>query len=470
MSQQTAGLGSGLTTDLVGLVGGELQSEDAMRIFLFDEFKPETSAMLQALYSRSAESVQHHVEKVRKKGSDQFMASYYVGYGHSSIGDCGVTNLYIEDVSLLACKAIQDNPLYSGQETSTRYIDFAKQRVSDPLGSSKSEALQYRWVDFYRQISTSVVEHLKSRFPRPPGGKEKLWEKAITARGFDVLRGFLPAGVTSQLAWTTNLRQAHEQLLRLESHPLTEVRTIAKECRRILANQYPNSFGHYVGEMERDYFRRVAAKEAYVAPSAVHVAPYQFEVTTNIDNARLEDDVLDLLQGRPRKALLPKPLARYGHYWCRFTLDFGSFRDLQRHRGGLCRMPLLTPDLGFHAWYLDQLPNNIRDKAESFVSQQLAELAELSSLVLTKEERQYYLPIGMNVACEIVYDLPQMVYVAELRSSQTVHPTLRRIAQQMGLSLKQRHPHLALYVDMSESEFCIRRGEHDIIERPTAAA
>ena len=440
-----------------------------MQVFLFDEFKPETAAMLQALYSRSAESVQEHVKRVREKGSDKFMASYYVGYGHASIGDCGVTTLYIEDVSLLACKAIQDNPLYSGQETSTRYIDFSKQRTVDPIGSTKSEALQRRWIDFYCESSAAVIEYLKTRFPMPSDGKEKVWEKAIAARGFDVLRGFLPAGVTSQLAWTTNLRQAHEQLLRLESHPLSEVRTIAEECRTILVRQYPSSFGHNVGDLERDYLRRVAATETYIAPGSIRVRPSQFHVATNIDNARLESEVLDLLQSRPRKAQLPKSLARYGHYWCRFTLDFGSFRDLQRHRGGLCRMPLLTSELDFHEWYFDQLPNTIRSKAQSFVSQQLAELAELSSTSLSREEKQYYLPIGMNVACEIMYDLPEMVYVAELRSGQTVHPTLRWIAQQMGITLRERHPKLALYADMSESNFSIRRGNHDIIERPTAA-
>src|SRR5882672_7702009 len=108
-----------------------------MDIHIFDEFSPETSAMMQALYSRSAKSVVHHALKAREKGADKFMASYYVGYGHSSIGDCGVTTLYLEDISLLACKAVQDNPLYSGQETSTRYIDFSTQRIHDPIGSSK---------------------------------------------------------------------------------------------------------------------------------------------------------------------------------------------------------------------------------------------------------------------------------------------------------------------------------------------
>jgi thymidylate synthase ThyX len=282
-----------------------------MRVFIFDEFKPETSAMLQALYSRSALSVERHVQKVREKGPNDFMANYYVGYGHASIGDCGVTTLYIEDISLLACKAIQDNPLYSGQETSTRYIDFASQRVVDPIGTTGSDALQRRWIDFYSEIGPSVVEHLKARFPLPSGTKERTWEKAVSARAFDVLRGFLPAGVTSQVAWTTNLRQAHERVLRLESHPLAEVRETALAIRRMLIEHYPNSFGHKISEAEREYLRDTANKESYFEPFSQAARPGHFEFLTDIDNGRLEADVLELIRDRPRKVELPKTLARY---------------------------------------------------------------------------------------------------------------------------------------------------------------
>jgi thymidylate synthase ThyX len=471
VSDRISTIGPGISYIIINRPGRPnwCRSESLMQVFIFDEFGPETSAMLQALYSRSAESVLKHVNKVREKGPDQFMASYYVGYGHASIGDCGVTTLYIEDVSLLACKAIQDNPLYSGQETSTRYIDFSKQRVCDPIGSTRSEALQRRWIEFYSDVLPKVVEHLKSRFPLTRGANEKLWAKAIAARGFDVLRGFLPAGIVSQVAWTTNLRQAHEHLLRLEAHPLIEVRRIAEECRKKLMAQYPSSFGHKVTEVEREYLRRVAAREAYVGPEAIPVQPGRFEVLAEIDNRQLEAEVLDIIRTRPRKMQLPKGLGRYGHYRCRFILDFGSFRDLQRHRGGLCRMSLLTSDLGFHPWYLDQLPTGIRAKSERFLDGQLIELDEIGKAWLPREDRQYYLPIGMNVACELTYDLPEMVYVAELRSGQTVHPTLRWLAHQMALALRERHPQLALHADMSDSELCIRRGSQDIFEQSPAA-
>lgn len=350
-----------------------------MKIFLHDEFDPETSAMLQALYSRSADSVVSHVEKVRKRGSANFMASYYVGYGHASIGDCGVTTLYIEDVSLLACKAIQDYPLYSGQETSTRYIDFSSRRLHDPCRSDYSEEILRRWIEFYTEITESLVPALRASFPCGSGDNPTHWEKAINARAFDIARGFLPAGVTSQLAWTANLRQAHEQLLRLQSHPLDEVRQIGNECRSALIAKYPNSFGHAVSPEEIAYHTKTQAVEAYFDPDDFIANEDHFQCVDDVGNLENQSGIIELLSSRPRKSQLPRTLSRLGTYRCKFLMDFGSFRDLQRHRGGLCRMPLLSDRYGFNTWYLNQLPMNLRNRAVAFIETQLSMIADLDA-------------------------------------------------------------------------------------------
>src|ERR1035437_4347039 len=104
-----------------------------MKIFVLDEFPPQDTAMLQALYSRSIESAQTHIEKVRKT-SGKFMQLFYTNYGHKSIGDCGSTTIFIKGVSMLVAKAVQDNQLYSGQETSSRYMNMSKQHIVDPIG------------------------------------------------------------------------------------------------------------------------------------------------------------------------------------------------------------------------------------------------------------------------------------------------------------------------------------------------
>ena len=116
-------------------------------IFVIDDQHPEDLAMLQALYSRSPASVVTHLDKLKKSGSGNFMSQYYVGYGHASIGDCGATTVFIEQVSMLVAKAVQDNSLYNGQEASTRYLDFSKQTVVDPYNHPASAAIQSRWME-----------------------------------------------------------------------------------------------------------------------------------------------------------------------------------------------------------------------------------------------------------------------------------------------------------------------------------
>lgn len=438
-----------------------------MRVAIHDDLPPEASAMLQALYSRSAGSVEDHVQKVRERGADRFMASFYVGYGHASIGDCGYTTLYIEDVSVLACKAVQDNPLFSGQETSTRYIDFSKQRVVDPLGTERSQRVLARWIDFYTAAEPKVRDHLERTIARPEGQERSAWRKAVAARTFDILRGFLPAGVTSQTAWTTSLRQAQEHGLRLSNHPLAEVREIGDSCLSALRQKYTSSFSHEVSTAEAAYLRLVAEHESYAEPDPSRSD--DVELSGGVSNGVLEEEALDLIASRPRRSALPKALGRLGRYRCTFRLDFGSFRDLQRHRGGLCRMPLLTDAYGLHPWYLGELPADLRQEAEGLLAVQGEEIAQLAAEGGSRFELQYLQPMGMLVDTELHYDLPQMVYVAELRSGETVHPTLRKVAQRMAAGLSARHPKLALYIDACPDAFSLRRGTQDIVELPVAA-
>ena len=146
------------------------------KVFVFDEFSPQDNAMLQALYSRSSKSVMEHVEKVRQTGSGKFMETYYVGYGHASIADCGSTTIFIEGASILADKAIQDWYLYSGQETSTRYIDMSKQPVIDSLDTEESREIIERWMDFYTNSQEKMNTYIKSLYPRKENEEEKIYE------------------------------------------------------------------------------------------------------------------------------------------------------------------------------------------------------------------------------------------------------------------------------------------------------
>jgi thymidylate synthase ThyX len=435
-----------------------------MKIKVYDEYDPETTAMMQALYSRSAASVEEHVEKISKTGSKKFMESYYVGYGHASIGDCGTTTIFFEGFSMLAAKAIQDSQLYRGQETSTRYINFNEQPLVDPLNSPETHKM---FMDFYNDSLPVVQEHLKELFPFDQDiGLHSVWKKTINARAFDIMRGFLPAGITTQLSWTTSLRDAYEHLYKLSFHPLKEVRDISENTLKALKEKYPASFSHKTYEELEEYykdyyddFEEFYSSEYYITDNEVHRAKL-FSYTTTFEEQECPIN-------RPKYSKLPK--------WFNFQntdttfdffLDFGSFRDLQRHRGGHCQMPRLTTRCGFNEWYLEQLPYALREKAEEL----LKTFEEQHYLFLGSEGwigdyEQYYVPMGYNIHCKLRYNLSQMVYVSELRSQTTVHPTLRKVAQKMAKVAKIIAPNVEMHVDFSEDSLDTKRGLQDIVKK-----
>lgn len=435
-----------------------------MKIFIHDEFNPEDMAMMQALYSRSAASVEEHVKKVQQTGSGKFMEKFYVGYGHASIADCGSTTIFIEGVSMLVAKAVEDWPLYSGQETSSRYIDMSRQAIVDPVDTAASKKILNRWMEFYINEQEAVAKHLRVKYPRrlAINGIEKedeaVYERAIKARVFDILRGFLPAGITTQFSWHTNLRQCWDKLALLRHWPLPEVQEVARKIHQSLQTKYPSSFSHKLYPEQEKYWQYLGAKRAYYLAKKY---PGDFSANSNIKSSEL-NRYRDILIKRPPKTNLPVFLAELGNCVFDFLLDFGSFRDIHRHRNGVCRMPLLTTRFGFNQWYLDQLPARGRQAAARLIREQKAAIKKLKA---PPELTQYYIAMGFNVSCRVSYGLPATVYVTELRSGKMVHPTLRAVAHKMDRFLRRKFPMLLLHSDLNPDDWDVRRGRQDIKER-----
>lgn len=428
------------------------------KIFIYDEFQPQDNAMLQALYSRSPQSVEEHVEKVRATGSGKFMERFYVGYGHQSIADCGSTTLFIEQLSILADKVIQDWPMYSGQETSTRYVDMSKQPIIDPLSTIESKEILNTWMNFYINSQEEVKEHLRNKYPRKSDEDDVIYQKAITARCFDVMRGFLPAGITTQLSWHTNLRQAWDKISLMRHHPLPEVQEIAETMLAKLKEKYAQSFSHILDNNQEKYRKKINHEYSYYLSEEIE---NDFIFKTNISDSELEK-YKDIINARPLKIGLPIFLAELGTITFDFLLDYGSFRDIQRHRNGTCRIPLLTTTYGFNDWYLEQLPDNIKIAAENLIKKQIKKIEQLKT---APETKQYYIALGFNATCKVSYGLPATIYVVELRSGKAVHPTLRKIAHQMSHALEKQWPWFKVNADYDLDDWDFRRGLQDIIKK-----
>jgi len=417
---------------------------------------PEADAMLQALHSRSTGGLESHLKILADKGPDNFMKNFYVGYGHKSIGDCGSATLFIEGVSMLVAKAIQDWPLYSGQESSTRYVDYQTQPFKNPLSTKEGEEILEAYRKFYIETLEPTKQYLKKQFPIDAGEKEIIYDKAIAARAFDILRGFLPAGSATNLAWHTNLRQAADKVAILRHHPLLEVRNTALAIEQALNIAFPNSFGHKHYEETENYNKNWMTEDYYYHDKNCP----DFKL---VNNSVLENLLpRKILENRPPKTELPKYLAEAGNLQFEFLLDFGSFRDIQRHRAVIQRMPLLTTEIGFEKWYLGELPKELQTKAKSFLKTQEE---KINNLKISKEERQYYIAMGYLISNRLTGNIPALVYLAELRATRFVHPTLRKRAKMIADTLSELFGKIGLvmHIDKEIDRFDIKRGEQDIV-------
>lgn len=463
-----------MQTDIEQLQHHESALKDGGKVVILDPgatLSPEMTAMLQALHSRSVGGINEHLKVLSERGADKFMSSYYVGYGHKSIGDCGTAIVFVEGVSMLAAKALQDYQLYNGQEASTRYIDFANQKFQNPTGTEAGEKILETWRAFYLKAVAETKTALTLRYPIGEGEKETVYQKAIAARAFDITRGFLPAGATTNLAWAGTLRGFADRILQLRHHPLPEVQEIANVLEDAMLAVYPNSFKQKTeneeGELEH---KRYPLTEEY---TALCMQDYYYHDPDTPELALVHDGIYlhgieayrELLEKRPAKTELPKWMGAYGNLSFAFKLDFGSFRDIQRHRAVVQRMPLLTADIGFNDWYLSELTAELRKEALDLLENQKAATANLG--IDDAALKQYYLPMGYNISNFLCGDLPALVYLVELRATSLVHPTLAKRAAEMAELLQKQYGDLGLVLHLDEDpgRFNIKRGEQDIVKK-----
>src|SRR6478672_709018 len=95
-------------------------------IYAIVDIAPEAQAYALARYSRSAASLRESVAWITGQKAADFLETFYFAYGHRSIADMAHVTLALENISVLAAIVIEDEPLWDGQERSTRYQDFSK--------------------------------------------------------------------------------------------------------------------------------------------------------------------------------------------------------------------------------------------------------------------------------------------------------------------------------------------------------
>jgi thymidylate synthase ThyX len=462
-----------------------------------DRFPPDVQAMLQAMYSRSYAPIQSRLPTTPEK-EDSLRArlrQYYVGYGDKSVGQLGVTAVWFEGVSQLAAKAIEHHPLFNGQESSTRYIDFTNQPMIN-FGDKQLQYWQERWRALYVKALPATIEKIKQEYPfeepsftatelqaaaleikrKEPGwpeqsrdisdeeaqvvlyGKAKTkWENTIKARAFDICGSLLPAGATTNVVMSATFDTFNDHFGQMLHHPSPEMRHIARETIKGIAHKYPDATGGVDKLFERNKY---VTDDYFYAPGSQFLSAAHNEHSKNkvhLKQHELTWDARDLLlKPRARFQDLPRHVAAKNRYALQGFLDFRSFRDLHRHRNGVWLMPVLTTEYGFEPWYLDNLPSDIAEEVRQLAIDfhKVSPPADHSISV----HWQYAIPMGYRVPMSYDCHLGSLLYLFERRTDKTVHQTARRYMQATYRQFNPFEDPFHIHVDMDEDNFTLKRG------------
>lgn len=427
---------------------------------------------------------------VGEYGAEALIDRVVTSYGDDSVQQLAPLSFVVEDASNLLTKRLEWGRLMAYLEQSTRYIFFDKK---DQTGNFRyytpefSEALGARYradmdkiFTLYSEVVRGVTEYIRIKHPEPADSKERgAWLGATRAQACDAARPMLPVATKSTVG-IVGSSQAVESLVRhLLADPLKEAqekgRKILQEARKVIGaflkrTDIPDRGLAWVLHMSdaKTKMRGLAAKydlnKTIPSDDPVQLLQYWpkqeddllpqmlFEVSAQpIEKIRSaisawsEDEKAEVFAAYigPRLNRRHKPGRAFeiAHYEWEIVGDYGTFRDLQRHRMvDAWEWQDLNPNLGFDVPELiaeagfEKLYRDCFTVAESLY----AELVGAGQ----HEEAQYATLLGHKMRYRFMMNARASFHLLELRTSPQGHPGYRKICQEMHRKLSEVHPKL----------------------------
>ena len=427
-----------------------------------------------------------------------FAERYVLGYGHASVAEHGCVHLALEDISIIASKLVEDARLASYTEKSTRYVAFDPSKVyyppsvmADPRLADDYQGTIRALLDAYVGWNEDFVAQIKARSPRGEKQTERAYEAASRATAFDLLRYLLPAATHTNVGLTLNARTLEHLITKLLSQPLKEGQELGRRIKEEAQHIVPTLL-------------KYADHNAYRAETGVAITELAWEVlgeetpVPNAGGAREEgvsllfsdpdaDDrlVAAILYGAsqmPMEALLARIktmdgdtkerivdeyLKRRGKHdapgralerlscTVEMTMDYGAYRDIQRHRMATQTTQALTPALG-----CERPPEyetfGYAAQYEELMARAARTYARLWDAGLV-HEAAYALPLATRIRALFTWNLREVTHFVELRSARQGHPSYRKIAQEVYQVIAAAHPLIARYMRPNLKTYALTR-------------
>lgn len=412
--------------------------------------------------------------------AQDFYEKILEGFGDDSIGELGGAHLALENVSIIAAKAIEDCRIGgSPLEKSTRYIYF-DQKVNGDYRFYKEPILMtsaYKELylntcrmlfETYTRLIPPMTAFFEKQFPKKESISEVAYRAALRAKVLDCLRGLLPAGSLTNLGVFGNGRFFENLIKKLNSCNLAEFQEIGKSSYNELSKVIPSfikrtqsSSRHqieYVNFIEQtrnnlkilsdEHCKQITSNKK----SSIQLINYDPSSVSKVCAALLfeynqvslkelqvycsnlsEDEIIRIFEAASsarenRRHKSPRALEN-ATFIFEMVADFGIYRDLQRHRMLTQERQLLSCEYGYFT------PNEIlgTDMEKEYENaMKLAKKAYDTIAIELPEEAQYVVPMAYNLHWYFHINLRALQWLCELRSSPAGHPNYRFVAQEMA--------------------------------------
>lgn len=422
------------------------------------------------------------------------------GYGDDSIGELGGAHLAVENVSMIAAKAMEDARIgNSPLEKSTRYIYFDQKVNGEYLFYREPVLMTSAFRDLYLDTCNSLFETysklippltavIEKSFPKEEGVSKTAYTASLRAKVLDCLRGLLPASTLTNLGIYGNGRFYEKMLQKFNSHNLAEMQEIGKKAYGELSKVIPSfirradpthkhqmAFSQFTEKMEtslkelsqsltlgiENESKEDVSLVHYDSNSIYKVAAALLFEYSHIPLSELEkmvkelseeeiDQILDAAcnyrENRRHKS--PRAL-EHASFTFDILADFGIYRDLQRHRMLTQGRQLLTCSYGYY------IPDEILGTEMEKEYVQAMEKAKKAYDHIAKElpeEAQYVVPMAYNVRWYFHVNLRALQWLCELRSAPAGHPSYRYVAQKMAKQVISAQGHFKRFFSFVDFE------------------
>jgi len=425
---------------------------------------------------------------VDESEADNLIRRVVTAFGDDSVQQLVSISVVVENASNLLTKKLEWGRLLSYLEQSTRYIFFDKKRdgryryyIPDNLPDTlRSVYVMYmdKIFDSYSEMVRGLTEYIRKKSAHLEKNMGKAaWLAATRAQACDAIRPVLPASTTSTVGIVGSTQGFDNLIMRLHSEHLHECvatgQNILAEVKKIVpaffertdmpergltvSNYIKNTRAlmrktadwclprHLDTKIERvvlvDYWpidELTLVPEMLFAESDLPIDIIQ-EKVSGWSTAEKESIFRYYIGERLNRRHKPGRALEKAHYEWQITGDYGTFRDLQRHRMvDQMEWQRLTPYYGYST------PHIVSEAGMEKIFASCFDQSEILFYMLLdaglEEESQYATLLGHRMRYRFTENARAAFHIHELRTGPAGHQGYRAIVNEMHEKLSKVHP------------------------------